>query len=221
VAKPQDLGPIRPANSLVLGYNIQQGRKSDFDRLTDGIPVEVCMRKAVLVLGICILAAPAFAGGGYSLFGSYGSVDNHEFAVGAGARLTLGGDRWVGDLTWTWYQEVSGVGTVAGFDDNVQVIPTELGIRLLMNPRGKVIPYLGGGLSFFYVNLNDGSASSPVGGYAMFGINFGAKQAKFFAEALYRYGQSDVSYKQAGDQRVTGTMDVGGFAANVGIAWTF
>jgi hypothetical protein len=179
------------------------------------------MRKALLVLGICILATPAFAGGGYSLFGSYGSVDNHEFAVGAGMRLTLGGERWMGDLTWTWYQNVSGVGTIAGFDDNLQVIPTELGIRLLMNPKGKVIPYLGAGLTFFYVNLNDGKASNPVGGYAMFGINFGGKRAKFFAEGLYRYGQSDVSYPRAGDQRWTGTMDVGGFAVNAGVAWTF
>ena len=48
------------------------------------------MRKALLVLGICILATPAWAGGGYSLFGSYGSVDNLDFAVGAGMRLTVG-----------------------------------------------------------------------------------------------------------------------------------
>lgn len=179
------------------------------------------MRKALLVLGICILAIPAWAGGGYSLFGSYGSVDNHEFAVGAGMRLTLGGERWMGDLTWTWYQEVSGVGTIAGFDDNIQVIPTELGVRFLMNPTGNVIPYLGGGLTFFYVNLNDGNASNTVGGYVMFGINFGAKQTKFFAEALYRYGQSDVSYRNGGAAPWTGTMDVGGFAANAGVAWTF
>ena len=179
------------------------------------------MRKALLVLGICILATPAWAGGGYSLFGSYGSVDNHEFAVGAGMRLTVGGERWMGDLTWTWYQEVSGVGTIGGRDDNLQVIPTELGIRFLMNPRGSVIPYLGGGLTFFYVNLNDGNASNTVGGYGIFGINFGGKQTKFFVEALYRYGQSDVSYRLGGDNLATGTMDVGGFAANAGIVWTF
>jgi hypothetical protein len=220
VTKLKDLDPSRPTDLLILSYNNWQGRKSDFDRLTDGIPVEVCMRKALLVLVICILAAPAWAGGGYSLFGTYGSVDNHEFALGAGMRLTLGGERWVGDLTWTWYQNVSGVGTIAGFDDNLQVIPTELGIRLLMNPRGKVIPYMGAGLSFFYVHLNDGSASNTVGGYAIFGINFGAKQTKFFAEALYRYGQSDVSYTSGGN-KWTGTMDVGGIAANVGVAWTF
>jgi hypothetical protein len=107
------------------------------------------------------------------------------------------------------------------FDDNLQVVPTELGIRFLMNPRGSVIPYLGGGFTFFYVNLNDGSAKNTFGGYAMFGINFGGTKAKFFAEALYRYGQSDVSYRFAGDQRFTGTMDVGGFAANAGVMWTF
>lgn len=179
------------------------------------------MRKALLVLGICILAAPAWAGGGYSLFGSFGSVDNHEYAVGAGMRLTVGGERWMGDLTWTWYQEVTGVGTIAGFEDNLQIVPTELGIRFLMNPRGSVIPYLGGGLSFFYVNLNDGNASNPVGGYAIFGIDFGGKRAKFFVEALYRYAQSDVKYRYAGDEVWTGTMDVGGFAANAGVVWTF
>ena len=179
------------------------------------------MRKALLVFGICILAAPAWAGGGFSLFGSYGAVDNSEFALGAGARATYGGERWVGDLTWTWYQSVSGVGTIGGFDDNMQVMPTELGIRLIMNPRGSVIPYLGGGLTFFWVNLNDGNASNPVGGYAIFGINFGGGNAKFFAEAVYRYGQSDVSYRISGNEVLQGTMDVGGFAANIGVTWTF
>ena len=43
----------------------------------------------------------------------------------------------------------------------------------------------------------------------MFGINFGAKRTKFFAEALYRYGQSDVSYRNGGAEPWTGTMDVG------------
>ena len=179
------------------------------------------MRKALLVLAICTLAAPAWAGGGFSLFGSYGAVDNHEFAVGAGARLTVGGERWVGDLTWTWYQDVSGVGTIMGFQDNLQVIPTELGIRFLMNPRGNVIPYIGGGFTFFYVNLNDGSASNTYGAYGLLGINFGGGNAKFFAEAVYRYGQSDVSYHYGGDNHYTGTMDVGGFAANAGVMWTF
>jgi hypothetical protein len=204
-----------------MGYNIQQGRKSDFVRLTVGISVEVCMRKALLVLGICILASPAWAGGGYSLFGSYGAVDNNEFGWGAGMRLTLGGERWVGDLTFTWYEKLDGVETIVGFEDSIQVIPTEVGIRFLMNPRGSVIPYLGGGLSFFYVNVNDGSADNPVGAYGVFGINFGGGGAKFFAEAVYRYAKSDISYTYAGDQRWTGEMDVGGFAVNAGITWTF
>ena len=179
------------------------------------------MRKALLVLTICILAAPAWAGGGYSLFGSYGAVDNNEFALGAGMRLSLGGERWMGDLTWTWYQNVNGVDTVAGFEDTIQVIPTELGIRFLMNPRGSVIPYLGGGLTFFYVNLNDGNADNPVGAYGVFGINFSGTKTKFFVEAVYRYAQSDVTYRYAGDEQWEGTMDVGGFAVNAGIVWTF
>jgi hypothetical protein len=90
-----------------------------------------------------------------------------------------------------------------------------------MNPKGNIIPYLGAGLSFFYINLNDGNINNPVGGYAMFGINFGAKRSKFFVEALYRYAQADVSYRNGGAEPWTGTMDIGGFAVNAGIAWTF
>ncbi len=178
------------------------------------------MRKALLVLAICILAAPAWAGGGYSLFGSYGSVNNDGQSGGAGMRLTVGGARWVGDLTWTWYPSVSGVKTIAGFKDDLQMIPTDLGIRILFNPRGKFIPYLGGGLTFFYVNVNDGNASNTFGAHAMGGFNIGGGPTKFFAEAVYRFGESDVTYRfGAGD--FTGTMDVGGFAVNAGVILTF
>jgi hypothetical protein len=116
---------------------------------------------------------------------------------------------------------VTGVGTIEEFEDNLQIVPTELGIRFIMNPKGNVIPYLGGGVSFFWVNVNDGSASNPIGAYALFGINFGGSKVKFFAEGLYRYAKSDITYRYAGDIRWTGEMDVGGFAANAGVIWTF
>ena len=60
------------------------------------------MRKALLILGICIVAAPAWAGGGFSLFGSYAQLSDDAEGIGFGARLSVGGDRWIGDLTWTW-----------------------------------------------------------------------------------------------------------------------
>ena len=61
------------------------------------------MRKALLVLGICILAAPAWAGGGFSLFGSYAELSEDAESFGVGGRLTFGGHNWVGDLSGTFF----------------------------------------------------------------------------------------------------------------------
>ena len=49
------------------------------------------MRKAFLVLGICILAVPAWAGGGYSLFGTWSEINEDASAPGAGMRVSIGG----------------------------------------------------------------------------------------------------------------------------------
>lgn len=179
------------------------------------------MRKALLVLGICILAVPAWAGGGYSLFGTWSEINEDGSAPGAGMRVTAGGSNWVGDLTWTWLQSQDGVDTIAGYEDKVQVIPTDLGIRYLFNTQGSFKPYIGAGGTFFYVNVNNGDADNAFGGYAMLGFNLGRGRAMFFAEAIYRYGSTDVTYKPNPVDVVTGSMDVGGFGVNAGLMWFF
>lgn len=179
------------------------------------------MRKALLVLGICILAVPAWAGGGYSLFGTWSEINEDGSAPGAGMRVTAGGSNWVGDLTWTWLQSQDGVDTIAGYGDKVQVIPTDLGIRYLFNTQGSFKPYIGAGGTFFYVNVNNGDADNAFGGYAMLGFNLGRGRTMFFAEAIYRYGSTDVTYKPNPIAVVTGSMDVGGFGVNAGVMWFF
>lgn len=179
------------------------------------------MRKVLLVLGICILAVPAWAGGGYSLFGSWSEINEDGSAPGAGMRLTAGDSNWVGDLTWTWLQSQDDVDTIAGRADKLQVIPTDLGIRYLFNTQGSFKPYIGAGGTFFYVNVNDGDADNAFGGYAMLGFNLGQSRTRFFAEAIYRFGSSDVTYSPNPADAITASMDVGGFGINAGIMWAF
>ncbi len=179
------------------------------------------MRKALLVLGICILAVPAWAGGGYSLFGTWTEINEDASALGAGVRVSVGGQNWVGDLTWTWLEGQDNVSTIAGYEDSVQVIPTDLGIRYLFNTQGSFKPYIGVGATYFWVNLNDGGAENPWGGYGILGFSIGQSRARFFAEAIYRYGSSDVTYQVTPVASVTGSMDVGGWGANAGVIWTF
>jgi hypothetical protein len=179
------------------------------------------MRKVLLVLAICILAVPAWAGGGYSLFGSWSEINDDASALGAGMRLSVGGSNWVGDLTWTWLQSEDDVETIAGFEDSLQVIPTDLGIRYLFASQGSFKPYFGVGATFFYVNLSNGNADNAFGGYAMLGFNLGQSRTRFFAEAIYRFGSSDVTYNVTPVDAVKDSMDVGGFGVNVGVTWAF
>jgi hypothetical protein len=178
------------------------------------------MRKALLVLGICILAAPAWAGGGFSLFGSYAQLSDDAEALGAGGRVTLGGQNWVGDLSWTWYPSKSNVDTIAGNTDKLQVVPTDFGARYLFNTSGSFRPYVGAGGTFFYNNLNTGDIDNSFGIYGLFGFNLGRHTTKFFAEVIYRYGEADVTYPNPANP-VSGKMDVGGLGINAGLIWTF
>lgn len=179
------------------------------------------MRKVVLVLGICLLAAPAWAGGGYSLFGSYAQITDDAEAPGAGVRLSLGGGHWVGDLTFTWYNEESNVPTVAGFSGDLQVIPTDLGIRFLTNPSGGFNLYFGGGLTYFYTSLSDASISDELGLHGLVGFTVGTSRARFFAEANYRYADCDVTYRLNPNESIRDNLEVGGFGVNAGIVWAF
>jgi len=179
------------------------------------------MRRALLVVGILILAAPAWAGGGFSLFGSYSEIVEDAEAPGVGVRVSIGGKNWVGDLTWTWLQKQEDVNTFDLFVDEVQVIPTDLGIRYLFNTNGSFKPYLGAGATFFYTNVNTGNAENAFGGYGMLGFNLGRGRTTFFAEGIYRFGSTDVEYRYTVDQITSGSMDVGGWGVNVGVAWGF
>jgi hypothetical protein len=182
---------------------------------------EVFMRKALLVLAICIVAAPAWAGGGLSLFGSYAQLSEESEAVGFGARLSFGSDRWVGDLSWTWYPSEDSTSAVAGYEDSLQVIPLDLGVRHFFNSSGSFAPYVGAGGTFFYTNLDSGSIDKAYGLYGVLGFNLGRGSLKFFAEGIYRWGETDVSYF-VGEQVVASAgLDLGGYGANAGIVFSF
>jgi hypothetical protein len=83
------------------------------------------MRKSLLVLVGCLVlfAAPAWAGGAFSLFGTYGEVTESNRAFGARARHSLGGQSVMLDLTGTRFPGLS----AGAFDDDMQVIPFDLG----------------------------------------------------------------------------------------------
>jgi hypothetical protein len=52
------------------------------------------------------------------------------------------------------------------------------------------------------------------------GFNLGKGRTNFFAEANYRYADSEVTYS-GGGVRIVDDLEIGGFGVNVGVLWTF
>jgi hypothetical protein len=180
------------------------------------------MRKSVLVLVGCLVlsAAPTWAGGAFSLFGTYGEVTPVDRSFGVGARGSVGGDRLVVDLTATWFP--SRTGTVVDKDgfviqDELQIIPFDLGLRYVFAPGSDLRPYIGAGVSYVLINLSEGTADDETGYYALAGLIFqtGASSG-FFGEVLYRNAEATVSYDGVDYDR-----NFGGIAGSLGIFWTF
>ena len=147
------------------------------------------MRKALLVLVICALASPAWAGGGFSLFGAWSEMTDDSQSLGAGVRLSVGGQNWVGDLTWTWLQKQSDVHTFASIRGRDSGHPDRSRHPVSLQPLGLLNPYIGAGVTFFYNDRQYRDAESKFpGGYGVVGFNFGRASTHSLQKAIYRYG---------------------------------
>jgi hypothetical protein len=180
------------------------------------------MRRTVLVVAcLTLLASPAWAGGGFHLFGTYGQINEWNETIGFGARVSVGGEKVIFDLTGTWYQERSTkIGSAGGSDrfDDLQIAPIELGVRYVFSPGRDWRPYIGGGLSLVVTDLEEGRVDDEAGYYGMFGVLWhGGGAFGLYGELVYR--QAEVTYELEDGARFD--EDVGGVAGNFGIMFVF
>jgi hypothetical protein len=178
------------------------------------------MRRIVLVfVGCCLLAGPAWAGGGFSLFGAYSEITDSGRSIGAGARLSLGGESVLFDLTATaFFQDVNtGHLGLPGTSD-VSIAPIEIGGRYLFGRGRDFRPYLGLGASYLLVDVSGGDADDEFGAYGLVGLVFGANgKVQLYGEMVYRYSEITVDYGAYGKSEV----EICGFGIAAGFNFTF
>jgi hypothetical protein len=161
-----------------------------------------------------LFAAPAWAGGAFSLFGTYGEVTESNRSFGAGARLSLGGESVMVDLTGTWFPSRS----AGEFDSDLQVIPFDLGLRLVFAPGSELRPYVGAGLTYLLINLAERDAEDTTGYYLLAGFNVKAgDRSGFFLEAVYRDAESEITDYDGTEFE----ENFGGIVGSVGFYWKF
>jgi hypothetical protein len=166
---------------------------------------------AVLFVGIVSMPPPVFAIDLYG-FGSYWDRDDVEGAwgggVGASLPLLIDYLRLDGRI---YFFENSKLGP----DDELTLMPVDLGLQVHILPDRSIDPYLLGGISYLYADADKIDVDSKFGAYLGAGVDveLNIPFFKIFAEAMYRFNEID--------SVLADDPDVSGFTGNIGLKFNF
>jgi hypothetical protein len=190
------------------------------------------VKKALAALAAFVLmtaAAPAGATG-FTIFGSWWNPDAVGEALGGGISLSFPlGDSGLGmDFRGSFYQETGDESPIVHGPDSVfrefglQIVPVDAALRYDFNQDGAANLYLGGGASYFFLDVDQGpDLDDELGWLAFVGAEFGDPAgARFFLEGSYRSVTSTI--RSDGDEIVDDVpIDLDGAMVNLGIVWRF
>ena len=181
--------------------------------------------KLLFVLAVATLAAgaPAMAGD-FGLYGSYWDTDALGETAGGGVKYALGdaGLRfeirasYFPDLTEDFGQLVeNGTG-----EAEVEALVPEAGITYNFAPGSNAQFYLGGGLSYYLLDINERDLDDEVGYYGLAGLILGGAGTgpAFFVEALYRSVEGTITDDSLVEEV---DLDLSGLSANLGVLFRF
>ena len=178
---------------------------------------------------MCVCATlPASAESNYALFLQYYDGSDTESSFGGGlkadwligetpwgleARLTYMGDLGIDTAP---YQDVVG-------DLDVMALPIDMGLNYHFLENNNM--WLGAGITYAFLDVNNGDVDDVWGWYAALGYQTGEPGAPwaFFAEAVYRQIQGNVSTSgiAGGTDVYTFDTSLNGLGLAVGVAYRF
>lgn len=180
------------------------------------------------ILPLCTLAvltagAPAMAGD-FGLYGSWWDTDALGETAGGGVKYAFGDaglrfeirGSYFPDLTEDFGQLIeNGTGKA-----EVEAIVPEAGITYNFAPGSNAQFYLGGGLSYYLLDINRLELDDEVGYYGLAGIVLGGGGTgpAFFAEALYRSVEGTITGSSITEEI---DLDLSGLSANLGVLFRF
>jgi len=200
------------------------------------------MKKALILTAVAVVAfgtGPAWASD-FALFGSYLDTEDLDQSVGGGVRAGFG-NRFQLDLRATYFPDltedfesfVDDPGTDPGrFQNDVEAIPVDVGLKLNFNPDEGWNPYVGGGATYWFLDTERGEIDDEAGFYLAGGIELARATGGvgFFGEVIYRDVEATVSrdpdaFDDLDDVEFDAIrrrdLDVGGIGVNAGLIWRF
>jgi len=159
-----------------------------------------------------LLCAPARAGS-FGVYGSYWKSDQADHSAGGGGRV---------GFTFVKFLELDFHGTdypsfttdVNGQAVDVKAKPVDGGLRVNLLPSSSFNPYVGAGVTRYFLQSDQGRIDDKTGIYGQAGIELGSKGSRFFVEALWRKLETHVTLSS-----FDRNAKFDGIAANAGFAW--
>lgn len=183
-----------------------------------------------VVVAMLALGASGASASGFSVFGSYLSLDDPDEAFGAGLRYAFDLSRsWDLDLTTTYYSDADFRlrSDVLLPDDEIRVVPFDLGFTVRFGDSEGLQPYLGFGGSFVRMRSKRGEFDDVAGGYVRLGFEVGdTRGPRFFAEAMGRFLEEGnikfvIDESDQGIEIGSEELSVDAWSANAGVVWRF
>jgi hypothetical protein len=183
-------------------------------------------RRLATLFAITLLAAaaPALAGG-FGIHGSYWDTDALGETAGAGAKYTIGDAALRFELRGSFFPDLSeNFGQLVGSDDGrdleVEAVVPEAGIAFNFAPEANLQFYLGGGLSYYFLETSLFELDDEVGYYGVAGLVAGGAGdgPAFFGEVLYRSVEGTVTDDSLEDNV---KLDLSGPSVNAGVLFRF
>ena len=167
---------------------------------------------AIVVATLTLFSVPTQAGS-FGAYGSYWSSDEADNSWGGGARVGFNFAKWMElEFHATYYPDF---GTnVFTQDVELKAIPVDGGLKFNFLPDKMVNPYAGLGVTYYFLDSNQGSIDNETGFYGEAGLDFGNEDVRFFVEAMWRKLDTSISVD-------TFTQDVAfdGIDWNAGVVW--
>jgi hypothetical protein len=161
--------------------------------------------------GLILLAgAPATAVDLYG-FGSYWDKGDAEgtWGTGVGLSLPLLTDHLRLDGRIYFFEN-----STLGKDDELTLVPVDLGVQVHLAPDAALNPYALGGVSFIYADADRSDVDSSCGGYLGGGLEWSPLSIlKLYGEVAYRF--QELAGGRGDD------IDVSGYTGNLGVKINF
>lgn len=188
------------------------------------------MKKTLVGLAILAFAAAPVSATGFSIYGSGWDPDAVDDALGGGIGFSFPvGESGFGlDFRGSFFQEAD-IDNVGDDDRDVfrdfglQIIPVDAAVRYDFNNEGAANFYVGGGASYYFLDIDNGpDLDDELGWLAFVGAEFGNPDgARFFLEGGYRAVESTVRNEDLDEIDDDVDIDLNGPTVNLGVVWKF